>query len=524
MEDTPESAAPSPVPRPSDHGDASGSDVQARLNLYRYVTADNNDEYIAIMRLFSGTLLTDLSASEAAGQLTDHGVPLSAEEVETRCRQLETWGNLVRSVRDARVATVGEWLRSRSRYQVSKLGGRVQRQVHEMLLASEGAREVARELLGSTVDLLDRILARMRSTAQLDVDALAGDVTTVFNNQRLFTESARDFYAYLHQVLSRYDLAGGEYAAFKKLLLDYVDLITADVARHAPAVADRVRRLGPHLDAVLDALANMPTLTGPDGSAPERSPGRSAADWADLESWYTGEHGRSGPAQLRAAAEQALGQLIANAKRMLAAAGTGVSRRADLLRLAAWFAEADHGDAHRIFAAAFGAYPARHLLFGPEEQTTRTGVATSWWDAEPVDVPVSLRERGDRAARGRTARVPDPGLDRIALLAEAEEEAQRQAAAAAELVAAGRLDGARMSPVARDLLLDRLGELLAVEQEFTTAVTSTDTDLGLTLCAVPDDTAATVVHSDDGTTTIHGLQLSVTPTSPEYTGLRRTGS
>lgn len=512
MDDTAESSPPA---------DSTGASSGNRLSLYRYATADNSDEYISIMRLFSGTLLTDLSAAEAAGQLADQGVDLSADEVENRCRQLETWGNLVRSVRDARVATVGEWLRSRSRYQVSKLGGRVHRQIDEVLLASDGAREVARELLGSTVHLLDRILDRVGR--DFDVDALAGEVTTVFNNQRLFTESARDFYAYLHQILSRYDLAGGEYAAFKKLLLDYVDLITADVARHAPAVADRLRRLQPHLDAILAALATMPTLTGPDGSAPERSPGRSMTDWAELESWYTGRQGQSGPAQLRAAAEQALGQLIANAKRMLAAAGTGVSRRADLLRLAGWFAEADQQEAHRVYAATFGAYPARHLLLGPEEQTGRTSVGTSWWDADPVDVPVSLRERGDRAARGRTARVPDPGLDRVALLAEAEEDARRQAAAAAELVALGGLDGARMSPGARDLLLDRLGELLAVEQDFDTPVTSVDTDLGLLLQAVPEAAATTVLHSDDGTTTVHGLLLTVRPAG-EDTASRRTGS
>lgn len=495
-----------------------------RLNLYTYVTVEYSDEYIAVMRLFSGTLLTDLSAAEVAEQLAVDGLVMSVDDVENRCRRLETWGNLVRSVRDARVATVGEWLRSRSRYQVSKLGGRVHRQIDEVLSASDGAREVARELLGSTVDMLDRILARVRAGADVDVDALAGDVTTVFNNQRLFTDSARDFYAYLHQVLSRYDLAGGEYVAFKKLLLDYVDLITADVARHAPAVVDRLQRLHPYLTSILDKLAAMPTLTGPDGTAAERSPGRSMADWTELESWYTGQRGQSGPAQLRAAAERALGQLIANAKRMLAAAGTGVSRRADLLRLAGWFAEADQDDAHRIFAATFGVYPARHLLFGPEEQATRVSVATSWWEADPVDVPMSLRERGDRAARGRTARVPDPGQDRIALLAEAEEDARRHAAAAAELIALGDLDGTRMSPAARALLLDRLGELLAVEQEFAEPVYSTDSDLGLVLRAVPDTAATTVLYSDDGTTTVYGLRLAVAPTDRDGTALRRTGS
>src|SRR6266511_977510 len=250
----------------------------SRRDLYRYVTAENSREYFAIMRLFTQTLLTDLSASETAALLTESGIVLSVDDVEARCRQLEEWGNLVRSVRDARVATVAEWLRSRSRYQVSKLGGRVHRQVEEVLRASDGVREVARELLGRTVDTLDRILDRLTS-APIDADALAGDVTTVFNNQRLFTESARDFYAYLHQVLSRYDLAGAEYASFKTLLLQYVDLITADVTRHAPAIADRLDRILQQLPTLLETVATLPTLTGPDGTPAERSPGRTSGTY-----------------------------------------------------------------------------------------------------------------------------------------------------------------------------------------------------------------------------------------------------
>ncbi|MFC9251910.1 hypothetical protein [Amycolatopsis thailandensis] len=48
-------------------------------------------------------------------------------------------------------------------------------------------------MLGATVQLLDHLLDRLR-----DPDVLAGDVTTVFTNQRLFNESFRDFYAYLN--------------------------------------------------------------------------------------------------------------------------------------------------------------------------------------------------------------------------------------------------------------------------------------------------------------------------------------
>jgi uncharacterized protein (TIGR02677 family) len=500
-----------------------------RLDLYWYATADNVHEYVPIMRLFAGTLLADLSSAEVVEQLAASGLVMSVEDVESRCRQLELKGNLVRSLRDARVATVADFLRSRSRYQVSKLGARVQRQVEEVLHAGDGAREVARELLGGMVATLDRLLARLGAAdvpgaGALDVDALAADATTLFASQRLFTESVREFYAYLHQVLSRYDLVGMEYAAFKTLLLEYVDLITADVARHAPAVADRLGRLRPLQDRLLAALGTLPTLTGPDGTAAERSPGRERADWDQLTSWYTGRGGRSGPRQLRAAAEQALGQLITNAKRMLSAAGSGVSRRADLLRLAVWFDEADTDDAHRIFAAAFGAFPARHVLLGPDEDDGRAGTTTSWWDADPIDVPVALRERGDRTARGRAARVPDPGLDRELLLAEARAEDERLRAAAAELVAAGHLDGARVSPAARELLLDRLAGLLAIAQDLSDPVDSTDTNLGFVLSAEPGDGARTVLHSHDGDVTVHGLRLHVTATGDavldERTGTR----
>jgi hypothetical protein len=46
---------------------------------------------------------------------------------------------------------------------------------------------------------------RGRLDAHMTQDA--GEVTTVFSNQRLFTDSVRDFYAYLAGILSRYDLA-----------------------------------------------------------------------------------------------------------------------------------------------------------------------------------------------------------------------------------------------------------------------------------------------------------------------------
>lgn len=481
-----------------------------RFDLYRYAVADNRDEYRALLRAFTSTLLTDLSASEAVALLAEDGITLTVDEVTARCEQLETWGNLVRSVRDAHVSTVAEYLRSRSRYQVSKLGGRVHRQVEDIAATADGAREVARELLGGIVDTLHRISTRLDGD-DVDVDALAADVTTVFNNQSLFQDSVRDFYAYLHQVLARYDLAGSEYATFKSLLFDYVDLISADVARHSPAVSAALAAVTERRSRLIDALASLPGLVTAGTGSVERLPGRTADDWDRLTAWYDQSTGRSGPDQLRAAAQQALGQLLANAKRMLAASGTGVSRRADLLRLARWMHDADTDTAHRLFNAAFGAYPARHLMLGPDQIDPRTPVTGTWWTTSTVEVPVSLRERGDRAAIGRTSTVPNPAAERAAVEAEAEAEAEALGVAVAELVAVGTLTRSRLTPAARDVVLDQLSTILALHQgQLTGPVTVTDPGLHVALVATPAD-RDTVITSPDGTLTIHGLELEIHP-------------
>ncbi|WP_063628930.1 TIGR02677 family protein [Amycolatopsis taiwanensis] len=486
-----------------------GQDAPAaneRTRLFAYLTSSQAREYRVIMDLFTGPLLTDLSAAEVAQQLADRGITLSIDDATVRCEQLQAWGNLVRGVRDARVPTVRDFLRSRSRYQASKLGGRVHRDAEAVLAAGGGAQEVARELLGAMLELLDRILGRLREPLP-DAEALAADVTTVFNNQQLFNESVRDFYAYLNAVLSRYDLAGDEYQRFKELLLEYIDLITADVSRHAPAIVARCERLMPDLDGVLRVLNSLPVLVMPDGTPVDRLPGRHRSDWEQLYDWYSGRSGRSGPETLRSAANQALRQLLTNAKRMLAAAGTGVSRRGDLLKLAGWFAGADDESAHRLYAATFGIYPARHLFGGPEEPGVRDGVNTSWWDATPVDVPVSLRDRGDRNARGRTSSVPDPGFDQERLLREAELEARTRQAAADELVAAGALHGARVSPAARELLLELLGALLARHQDHMLSARVTDTNLDLEVTAEPAPGDRTAINASDGTVIVHDLRL-----------------
>jgi uncharacterized protein (TIGR02677 family) len=510
--------------RPGLNADTNGRDTTAQRALFSYLTADVADEYLAIMRLFTGTLLADLSAAEVAIQLAEHGLVLDPDTVENRCRQLVDWGNLVRSVRETRVPTVAAYHRSRSRYQVSKLGGRLHREAEEILRAVDGAREVARELLARIVDSLTQILQQVANINRpIDQETLAGAVTGVFNDHQMFTESVTDFYAYLSGVLTRYDLAGEEYAQFKGLLLDYVDLIVADVNRNSPEILTRLRTLLTLVDRLLENLPTVPATTG-ELFTIERLPGRTRSDWEQLATWYGAGDARSGPDQLRAAARQALGQLITNARRMLAASGTGVSRRADLLKLAGWFHRVDSDTADRLFDAAFGCYPARHLLLGPEDLDLYAGPGISWWESSPVEVPVSLRERGDRSSRGRTSRVPDPGAVTDRLLTQAQQQAQARRTAAAELVAIGALHRSRLSRAARDLLLDKLSVLFASTTNGGGAVEHRDSDLGLVLRANRSPGTTTVVASDDGTVTVDDLTIIAVPLATVSTGATKAAS
>jgi hypothetical protein len=54
----------------------------SRHGLFRYLTADETAGYLAIMDMFSATLLTDLSAVEVTTQLAERSVSLDRNIVE----------------------------------------------------------------------------------------------------------------------------------------------------------------------------------------------------------------------------------------------------------------------------------------------------------------------------------------------------------------------------------------------------------------------------------------------------------
>ncbi|WP_049570390.1 TIGR02677 family protein [Streptomyces sp. SBT349] len=511
------------------------SEVRQRLDAYTYLSAPERLEHLAIMRVFCGTLLADLAVSDVLAKLRQASGPaagLDADTLTVRLEQLVRWGNLLRSSHTVKASSISEYQRSRSRYQLSKLGERIQRDADGVLAEADAAREVSSELLA----LVERGL---RELAEL-VTALGGiepqdgleRVSTLFVQFTEFADSVRDFYAYLGQVLARYDLDSAEYQGFKELLLDYVEAITEDVAFRAPRISAALDTLWPHVPGLLARLAahaqGLPGLSPQGDGRPEtrvqRSRGRELADWEGLRGWFSDIDGQGSQVdQLRDATLRALQSLLANAKRMLRSATGEMSRRKDLLRLARWFDEAAPQDAHDIAVAAFGLYAARHLGIPPATDEV-VPAYTSWWTGPVVEVPVALRERGSRAQRGRTSSVEDHSVQKQRLRKAARERVAARAAAADELrSASGRFAEVRLTSAALGLLLELLATALGNAQLRRRAGTygdgvtgfdlgqahSEDAELDIRLTVRRRAGTRCALHSVDGDLLLDDLELDV---------------
>ncbi len=486
-----------------------------RLRLYAYATARESSDYVAIMRLFTASLLAEWSARDVA----ERGLDLPPDVIEQRLRYLQENGNLLASPREVRVTSIAEYQRQPARYTATTLGVRVHRQVEEVLAAAGGAREVPRELLAAVAHRLSALAdLGPAGIAAAPPSELLETTTTAFLQYESFAAKITDFYTYVGSVLARADLDDEEWIGFKHLLLDYLETIVEAVTRHGVTIRHALARLEPALPALLERLAAADVdvealrAASPGGEGVELGRGRSATDWADMAAWFGvgGERG-SGASQVRAAATRAVGVLLANVKRMNAASSRETSLRRHFLRLAGWFDVATPHDAHVLYTSAFALYGARHLGTALEPALAEALPATtSWWDAPPAPVPVSIRERGDRNPRGRVVRVPDHGAQKQRLLDQRRRDDERRAAAIAELAAVGdRLGDVRLSAAAMAVVLELLSLATARFGPDLAGSTAVLVDAPLTLWVEPHDGDARL-RSIVGDLTMIGFRLAVT--------------
>ena len=431
-----------------------------RLEALRYAVNEEAASYLAVMRTFTGAisgLLSDQSAAEVQARLAEQGLALDADTVDARLSYLVERGNLARSPRETEARSLRDYLTNRARYQLTQLGELVQRQVEELLAHTDTAHEVSSEMLGG-------ILAGLRRLQELDDVALEGtepdlvarEIGTVFAQFETLVDSTREFYTYLSQVLVRYDLDRTEFQVFKTALLDYLQRFVDEIARHMPQLAQALVSLEPRVPA-LTARANAgQRLVALDGSTARRARGLDPGDWAGLHAWFVGGGGRdSDAAGVRRLATDAMKALLVNLRRIAASTDREQSRYADLIRLARWFDDADDDTAHALWAAAFGLYSCRHLAFSADDDADPVPPTASWWRTPVAQVPVMLRQSGERRVAGRSGRKVDYGAAKAAALAQREAGEQRRRRALAEIAATpGTAAQRKLSDDARGALLE----------------------------------------------------------------------
>lgn len=484
-------------------------DVAGR-SLFAYVTAQEWQDYRAILGVFAGTFFAEFTPDEVARRLADSGSTLDPATVADRLEQLRRWENLAVSSSVGSPSSLADYYRRRNRYLISRGGQEVHDLVEGVLGRVDEVRDVSAGRLRALLDALQALSDLDVATA--DPTRLADLVRAIFDPHQAFTSEITQFFAALNQWQSRYDLDPDEFDFFARVLVSYVADRLDEIERTSRPVALVLARLAPVVPTIVAraerGLARRVEEEGLGHAvAVTHSPGTTEDDWTHLRSWFLPHDGRRARlTQLRAEAVAAVRTLTMNLSR-LSRVGVGESsRRGDLVRLAQILDRADAVDLPILAQAAFGLGGSVHHGVAAPDRDDPLPSGTPWAEAPPAVVALSLRERGDRANRGASTPLRDrsQAQDLLRRRREAERDARRRIDRELAGVA---LDGSTVSPAALHRLQSLIGATLARLGPSATEGSHTDGDL---VCSVRRARGeAVVVATEEGTLRLIDLVVAV---------------
>ena len=489
------------------------SATTSRLKAFAYVNVEHTALYRAVMRTFieaKERFSLHLRPQDVRAALSRfYEFADDDPSLETALQQLCDWGNLERHPDTADVATVQEFYRPRFLYQLTPEGEAAEKAI---ALFTE---EIRRPGELQTAALSD-IVALLADLESLAVDAAPDEGRTHRTLSALrtrfdeLTSRAQAFIGSLQRSIDLHAADIGAFLSYKETLINYLERFIGELRLATADIAAQLERIEAHgVDRLLAIAANRELADAVAASPDDRAAAaqRWQARWLGLRSWFIG--GADTPSQaevLRSRARSAIPSLLSAVISINDRRVTRSDRVADLRTLARWFAEADSDqDAHRLWRAAFGLAPSRHLQINDatlDERESAPAVSpqTSWLDAPPLRIAPRLRRLGWHAHRGRPPNVIDRSGEKAMLRAGADAEAE-QLVAAQRRLATGRLtrlsELGELSPIEFDVFLDLLGETLAlkVDRDDTVYTTSSDGALRITLRPVGDGSTAVIRSS-----------------------------
>lgn len=385
--------------------------------LFRFTTTELHELHVALMAAFeeAAVLAPALNIDQVRAALAASGwdEPVGEEALQRCLESLVGWRLLeVTQDHGAHYSTPEDFERRNLQWSLTARG---EAAVGGLLHALDALRHA----VGLQPAVLDAIGDGLSDLAELLEDAPggAGDarihirLAEVEGHLVALVASVRQFNGHL-QRLVREDATDDEvFVEVKRRTVSYLEEYVDGVERPKRRVATAIecledRGVAQLFDRAL-AGANLAPVPGEDpapGWLWERE-----RRWVALHAWFRPSDGA--PPRITGLldiARTAIVELLRVLERRLDSRRRSASVASDFRRLATWFAAAPGQDeAHRLFAAAFGMWPARHAHMGALDGEARAPT-TSWAASEPVEVAPALRSTGSLTNRGKLRPVADP--------------------------------------------------------------------------------------------------------------------
>jgi len=471
--------------------------------------------------VFADTFFTEFSPHDVVIALRDTDVEIADSVVADRLESLRGWGNLSASTSVGNPASLDDYYKRRHRYLITRAGQEVYDMVEGVLHRIDDVSDVQAGRLRDLHRALEQLIALCeRGLDRIEPDAVVDAVRAVFDPHESFSTEITQFFASINQWQTRFDLEAEEITFFAEVLVGYVSEQLVEIERMARPIANTLRTLSPHIEQVVQharsGLAARVEDAGLADTVSVRYPsGSQSSDWNHLMRWFGA--GLDGQSRLDALTRQALAAvrtLTGNLTR-LSRVGAGVaSRRRDFVKLARFIDVADSQDqVQLLLAASFGLYPSRHLGMLAEDADDPVATTTAWQKAPRANVPISLRERGERVQRGGFSRVRNRAAEREQLRMQRQRERDEETQTAQELLSAVNASGQLIELTVSSRALRRLQMLMAASgarrKPGHTQRNAKDQDLHCVVKRTPGRQVR--IHSADGVLTVKDAELYLYP-------------
>jgi uncharacterized protein (TIGR02677 family) len=419
-----------------------GIDAVARANevigdspfrVFAYVVAERADLYVEVVTALVAAkerFRLQLRPADVVAELAATGTMRDPDEARSALEALAEWGNVSKFYDSAAPETLDEFYGKRFLYQLTPEGAAAHAGVEAAREAGlAGGGRLSAVLLPGIVERLEAI----RAEAQ-DPDA-ARLYSVLLDLFATFTELADNAGRYMSDLaVETIEVAADEqrFVAYKRAVFTYLNTFVARFTELVPGIVSLVESLDPVLPSLLELAASVDVA--PSAAGDDRGPLVALERrWRGVRAWFLSDGDQAPVAEsLRIAMLDALNRILVAVTRLNERSLRRASREADFEALARWFAAVDTDeDAHLLWDAAFGAFPARHFAeaAGDEDVERRR----SFWDAEPALVAPRLRATGTRASPGRPGLLADYSAVKAARVAAVRAARARAAAAAGRL-------------------------------------------------------------------------------------------